>query len=69
MSRIFSHFRQANFTADEEIPKHLLLIFFYLFIYLRRKSVHICTHTQKKKKKEISTLKDAQLKNTSLKQS
>ena len=36
-----------------------LFIFIYLFIYLRPKSVHICTHTQKKKK-EISTLKDAQ---------
>ena len=30
----------------------MFFILFYLFIYLRRKNVHICTHTQKKKKKE-----------------
>ena len=30
----------------------IYFIFFYLFIYLRPKSVHICTHTQIKKKKK-----------------
>ena len=39
---------------------------FDLFIYLRRKNVHIYTHTHTKKKKEISTLKHAQLKKTKL---
>ena len=31
--------------------KTAIIFIFYLFIYLRPKSVHICTHTQKKKKK------------------
>ena len=43
------------------------MVFIYLFISDAKTSIY--AHTQTQKKKEISTLKDAQLKNTSLKQS